>query len=562
MKFLREILILFIGVIIALSLSEAILRIFWNPPYLDPKYQRDDHAWLKKNVTLNSFGYRDHQFNLERKSETYRIYSLGDSYTYGWYIDNELLSYPKVLEKLLLEKYGQKFEVINASKPGFNLTDEVLRFENQGMLFEPDLVTVGINIFDILGKDISTKYVSNDFVRSLRLYQLSFGNLERTKISKQTDQQIRNAYQDSSSEITKAEVELQRLKSMTDSIGAKLVVIVFPSLNPENPDKPYQYYQYNNQLKKIGAKNSISILDLLDSFSGYKDKKDLVLNPIDPHPSIIADNLAANFIFRNLNFDELAKNPPTILETQTITIDKDSILPQFKSIVSIEPPGWVYFNRKFNLDTQTQLLISNGDKQIPYLEDVLKTAKSFTHDGWPGAKIEYRLEGGNHLRIPLKLYGYSVVGIGKTTGFWEKDGATLSEDLSPFQVSISKDQNYVYADIISKNEYSLFTFFVDIGVKQFDIEGNMVADIFSTRILTKSISKGQIEVDFETQSTIGSLPSYIWINGKQQQARFQKKDHSLKILLERETANNGTLEIPLAEQGIESSEPLPTIIYR
>lgn len=562
MNLLRKVSILLIGFLVALIFSEILLRIFWNPPYLNPKYQRDDHSWLKENVVLNSFGYRDRQFNLEKKPGTYRIYSLGDSYTYGWYINNALLSYPKVLEKLLQERYGQTIEVINASKPGFNLVDEVLRFENQGMLFSPDLVIVGINIFDILGKDISTKYIDNDFIKNLRIYQLSLGNLERARVSKLIDRQIKDAYKDSSSEILKADTELQKLKSLTESIGAKFVLVIFPSFDPENSDKAYQYYQYNNQFKKLGVKNSISVLDLQDNFSNYQDKKGLVLNPTDPHPSIIANNLAANFIFNNFDFNKLLDNPPIKLETYTTQINQGYSLPPIKSIISIEPSDWVYFNREFKLDTQTQLLLSDSDKQVKYLEDILKTAKSATHEGWPGAKIEYRLEGGNQLKIPLKLYNYPVVGIGKITGFWEKDGATHSEDLSPFQVLISKDQTYIYIDITSKNIYSLFTVFVDVGVKQIDLEGNMIADISSTRTLTQSIKKGQAEVKFKTLSKIGSLPEYVWVNEKQQQAKFQKKDNSLQVLLEKEAAGDGTIEIPLSEEGLEPNESLPEVKYR
>ena len=143
------------GFLLSVLITEILLKIFWMPSYLNPRFERDDLKWISGNVILNRFGYRDREFDLTNRQK-YRIYSLGDSYTYGWYINDLTKTYPKLIEKKLEDKYGQGIEVINASRPGFNLKESVIRFKQEGILFSPDLVTLGINIFDITDNFLSS----------------------------------------------------------------------------------------------------------------------------------------------------------------------------------------------------------------------------------------------------------------------------------------------------------------------------------------------------------------------------------------------------------------------
>ena len=48
-----------------------------------PKNSEVDKDWFKKNVTLNSFGYRDFKYSQERPNNIFRILVLGDSITFG-----------------------------------------------------------------------------------------------------------------------------------------------------------------------------------------------------------------------------------------------------------------------------------------------------------------------------------------------------------------------------------------------------------------------------------------------------------------------------------------------
>ena len=87
------------------------------------KFQTHEYSvinkdWFKKNVTLNSLGYRDFEYSLERPKNTFRILMLGDSMTFGSGIDKMSDTYPKQLEVLL-----NNTELISKKMNIFGMTD-------------------------------------------------------------------------------------------------------------------------------------------------------------------------------------------------------------------------------------------------------------------------------------------------------------------------------------------------------------------------------------------------------------------------------------------------------
>ena len=85
------------SIIITLLALELLLRFTVTPLELDIRYKRNDLQWMEKDVALNSYGYRDKEYSEEKNENIFRIYSLGDSYTFGWYIPDIKNTYPKLL---------------------------------------------------------------------------------------------------------------------------------------------------------------------------------------------------------------------------------------------------------------------------------------------------------------------------------------------------------------------------------------------------------------------------------------------------------------------------------
>jgi len=80
-------------------------------------------------------------YSIEKPLNTIRIVVLGDSFTYGLYV-NTSDSYPKQLEYLLKNKSkcDKNFEVINLGVTGYDLAYSTERYALRGAKYNPDLV--------------------------------------------------------------------------------------------------------------------------------------------------------------------------------------------------------------------------------------------------------------------------------------------------------------------------------------------------------------------------------------------------------------------------------------
>lgn len=105
----------------------------------------------------NSFGLRSPETTLEKPQGVYRILFLGDSFTYGYGVE-EKDSFPRLVEEKLngLFEGKPRVEVINGGLPGFSPILEYLYLKNEGFRFNPDLVILEFDLTDF----------SNDFTYS------------------------------------------------------------------------------------------------------------------------------------------------------------------------------------------------------------------------------------------------------------------------------------------------------------------------------------------------------------------------------------------------------------
>ena len=101
---------------------------------------------FRVTITTNHLGYRDEEFSPEKLPGRFRILALGDSFTFGFGVENEE-AYPEVLERLLNERVGTgslRYEVINAGFASGYAPDTALAyFRHQGFALKPDLVLLG-----------------------------------------------------------------------------------------------------------------------------------------------------------------------------------------------------------------------------------------------------------------------------------------------------------------------------------------------------------------------------------------------------------------------------------
>lgn len=120
------------------------LKYFYEPKQGNQIISHPD--WLgydvRNNINKDSLNER-FDYPLELNTKTFRIITLGDSYTFGHNVDTDK-NYSEVLEDLLnssliCKKYNH-FEVINLGVNGYDIKYPVERLIRRGFKYNPDLV--------------------------------------------------------------------------------------------------------------------------------------------------------------------------------------------------------------------------------------------------------------------------------------------------------------------------------------------------------------------------------------------------------------------------------------
>lgn len=564
------------GLLGALVVSELLLRLIWHPAALDPQYKRDDFSWMSRAVMLNNFGYRDTPVLVNKDQETLRVYSLGDSNTYGWYINDPNLSYPNVLEGRLKKRFVD-VEVINASQPGFNLEQSLDRFQSEGILFAPDIVMLGINIFDLAGREFPPSTHPFSLLSNLRLYELTFGNLQRAKVARLTEEELQQATSTESAQLARAKNTIHELNKAVTLMGGTLVIVIFPNYDPANPNGFYRYRNFHEQINNVvkiddSQQNQIIVVDLLKVFEIIKDKRELILNPLDSHPSVTAHAIAAEEIAKTVDFDQVNR------VQQNVRMRKMGVgdtLERLEGIFSILPKeeNWVYFNKAINLGVQKRVLEDTGERRLSFMTDLLKTAQSFTHDGWPGAEIEMNIHGNSkEIFVPRRVYGYPVVGVHQVTAFLRQKGSTIARDLDlDGETEIVREKERIVIQVFSPEIFDFYRVHLDVGVSQLDIENGKAVSAFRTNLIQVVLPKGESSFHIETSGKLGSLPKFVvngnsfdyaWYGDSLRKVKITKKtEKSFIVEFISPAAEEVTVELPVAQELPRGQFEKPTVVY-
>jgi hypothetical protein len=87
---------------------------------------------------INSFGFRGHEYPIEKTANAFRILALGDSFTFGQGVEEHDI-YTTLLERELAERHPEKhIEVINTGIMGYSAIDEMNLLHRIGDLIDPD----------------------------------------------------------------------------------------------------------------------------------------------------------------------------------------------------------------------------------------------------------------------------------------------------------------------------------------------------------------------------------------------------------------------------------------
>lgn len=161
-RILINVLLMITSTLFALFISEIGLRVMGlEPLYVSPERDRFwkydpllgwahqpgqegifETPQFRTAVRINALGLRDREHSYERQNNIKRILVLGDSFAWGYGVE-ESERFSQVLEEKL------DVEVINAGVSGYSTDQELLWYQNEGIKYDTDLV-----ILEFAGNDV------------------------------------------------------------------------------------------------------------------------------------------------------------------------------------------------------------------------------------------------------------------------------------------------------------------------------------------------------------------------------------------------------------------------
>lgn len=187
-KIVTRILITVLTIPLAIALGEASIRILRLPTptytsgiYDFPCYTTTPTAWLalKPNtncmlrsrenafpnidVYTNGLGLRNKELTLPKPNDTYRIVFLGDSFTFGFGVD-ESQAYPRIVERFIQNKFPKKnIETVNAGMPVVGSGRYYLRMNDRPYAHDADIIVVGLYLGnDLYDDDIKPVWIDEN----------------------------------------------------------------------------------------------------------------------------------------------------------------------------------------------------------------------------------------------------------------------------------------------------------------------------------------------------------------------------------------------------------------
>jgi len=241
-------------------------------------------------VRTNSLGFRGREFlNPEDqvnhlKNFDLRIYFLGDSITFGHYIEEERTIAFR-LEHNLQEKTGKRVLIMNGSVPGYNTFQQLGQYRRNVKKLSPHLVILGFSLSDITERytslisfggerffmtGIDTTVALNGFQKKWLLSGLRDAMRRYMKGKARRDERtwVRILWQDPRAlELKKAWEtnfrELEMLIAATKADGLPFLVVIYP--DSEQLPAPQELNIPQRNLAQFFTQQNIPLLDLLKS---------------------------------------------------------------------------------------------------------------------------------------------------------------------------------------------------------------------------------------------------------------------------------------------------------
>jgi lysophospholipase L1-like esterase len=263
--------------------------------------------WMRSQVRHNHYGYRGAEFDEVKTPGTYRVAVMGDSFTYGNGVPEDLRFSNLVGDRLR----GRRVEVLNFGFPGNNWPEHVRTLETRVLRLRPDFVLLqwGSNDIeldgDVAGRPKLPPLITNR-ARHEWLHERSafytimntqwIGFRARQQMGDTYDRYLTRLYSDPHSDgALLAERLMHRFAELCRERGVGLGIVLVPDAAvPLGDDYPYRFM--HDQVHRVCRVERVQCEDLLPAFAALPDRYVLWVTPLDSHPSMLANRMIADRI--------------------------------------------------------------------------------------------------------------------------------------------------------------------------------------------------------------------------------------------------------------------------
>lgn len=239
-------------------------------------------------VETNSDGLRDREYVVE-KTGKYRTIFVGDSLTLGWGVERQ-----DTFEYLLEEQLNQTHdvEILNFGIGNYNTVQQVNLFEEKGLKYRPDQVTMFffINDAELLKKTSSLEFLSNSQLVTFYWSRLRGFFSDGSYESGYMDYYSR-LYSDDSQGWQEAKAAMLKMKKLALDNDFVFQVVLLPELH-ELVDYPFT--ELYGRVERFLNQNDIDVLDITSAFKDEADPIKLWVARDDAHPNARAHRIIAN----------------------------------------------------------------------------------------------------------------------------------------------------------------------------------------------------------------------------------------------------------------------------
>ncbi|MBI5814215.1 MAG: SGNH/GDSL hydrolase family protein [Nitrospinae bacterium] len=259
---------------------------------------------MKVPVSVNSHGFRDDEYGVEKPAGVYRIMLLGDSLTFGWGAKREE-RFSQLLEAGLNREMApagnaRRAQVMNTGTVNYNTAQEAALYMERGRKFKPDMVILNYFINDA---EEALAHKSPRLLSYSYFAMWLWGKLGMVRTALEGGggdykSYYRSLYSAGSPGWEAAMGAMAELGRQAKADGVVYVVAILPELHAVG--RNYEFADIHEKVRNAAISGGADlVIDLAGQFAAEAPQS-LWVAPDDAHPNKKGHEIIANAIMAKL----------------------------------------------------------------------------------------------------------------------------------------------------------------------------------------------------------------------------------------------------------------------